>query len=238
MYELKGSGYKKIGKTGQWTGAHGARLNSKGITSAPAGWGTLDNEIKKIAPNIKPLNTDKKPTGQDKTGNNQYWQVREEGYLRYLNRSYSKKTKTATWKEASRFNFNKAGIALLNSEILGPFSTKEKTVELLINTLSKIVTGHKNVKNFEDLIPPMVNDDGTIGFDKFNKQYALIAYESYNYEDKVENIMFVNTTNQNYFITRNKEELAAAIDTRDVVISGGINWNDDQPKATPQYLRL
>ena len=49
--------------------------------------------------------------------------------------------------------------------------------------------------------------------------------------------VFVNSINRNYYLIGNQDELMKAIDNGDIKIKGGITWNDDQQKATPQYRR-
>ena len=225
MFELKGSGYDAKGNPGS---LYGARLNSKGISAGPAGWGTLDKEIKKMVPKIKGTNTSKKKDAVQSG-------AKVPGYLRYMNGTIT--TKGIKWKEASRYNFNGTGLDRLNNEILGPVGNPKKTFNLLTNTFKEIVTGWKKVSSWDKRIKGMINSDGTVGKDKLFTQYSAIAYDSYNKEDSVENILFVNSSNRNYYLVsgKNPTELLQAIKSGEIIIKGGISWNDDQQKATPQY---
>jgi hypothetical protein len=227
-FELKGSGYKEAKKTDptQGSGLYGARLNSKGIGAGTAGWETLDDEIKKLMPKIQDINLDQDPknSGESKAG-----------YLRYLRASKVKgKIK---YKTSSRYNFNEKGLGYLNNEILIPNGKPEDTINLLNNVFQKIINGWKKVDNWEDHIRSMVEPDGSIKKDKLNHHFAALAYDSYNKEDKVENILFINSWNRNYYLIKTQAELLKAIGDKDIKISGGITWNDDQQKATPQYAR-
>jgi len=228
MFELKGSGYKLNKKGEKTNSSYGARLNSKGIGSGTSGWTTLDKEIQKLVPQIRKTNPKKNPDRVTAGAT-------EPGFLRFYNGSA--KEGKVQWKEASRYNFNPTGIKRLNEEILGPVGDQSKTYNLLLNVIKAIVNGWKKVDNFEKNVMSMVNSDGTINPTLFNKHYSAIAYDSYNKEDEVENILFINSYNRNYFIIADQQELLDAIDSKDILIAGGITWNDDQQKATPQYVR-
>ena len=65
--------------------------------------------------------------------------------------------------------------------------------------------------------------------------YTGLAYESYNIEDDVENILFINSTTRSYYIINNRDEMIKAIASGDIQVKGGVSWNDDQQKASPQY---
>lgn len=244
MFELKGSGYKKINAKGEGTGGYGARLNSKGIANGTAGWNALNKGIKAVNPNIKGSNSEpynaeqmmSAPIPKGKEGYKSGPEIAKEaqGWLTYGNPNF----KTKEWKISSRYNFNKEGMDRLNAEVLEPIGDKRKTLnDLLLPTLKAIVTGWKKVDNFENLVADMVKEDGTINYPKFLRNYSAIAYGSYNKEDKVQNILFINSTNRNYFLISDQEQLLTAIDEKDIFVSGGVTWNDDQQKATPQYGR-
>ena len=99
-----------------------------------------------------------------------------------------------------------------------------------------------NSKNYGGLIKLLMyllkhDDSGSIKKDKLNHHFAALAYDSYNKEDKVENILFINSWNRNYYLIKTQAELLKAIGDKDIKISGGITWNDEQQKATPQYAR-
>ena len=213
MFELKGSGYKTARKDGKgYTGLYGARLNSKGINSATAGWNALDKGIKKIVPDIGNVSKDTKGL--------------EPMHLRFMNNGT---------KEASRYNFNAKGIELLNKEILEPYSNKQKTTELLMGAMKGIITGWKRVPDFDKIVAKMSNDDGTISMQRLWSFYTGLAYESYNIEDDVENILFINSTTRSYYIINNRDEMIKAIASGEIQVKGGVSWNDDQQKASPQY---
>lgn len=242
MFELKGSGYSKVGVKGEPISPYGARLNSKGIGSGTAGWNILNKQIKKHMPSIKDtFKGDPKAGKPKRLKKGEVWNAPDTGYL--MNMAPKKVTdkngkETYKIKRASRFNFNDTGLKNLNKEVLGPLNDPDKTYDILLPTLQAIVDGHKRVKDFNKLVRNMINSDGTIDRDKLWKNYSAIAYESYHQEDEVENILFINSTNRNYFIVRTKEDLLDAIESGDIKVSGGITWNDDQQKATPQYIRL
>lgn len=251
MFELKGSGYKGVTKTGKLNQEYGARLNSKGIGSGTAGWNVLNKQIKKHMPSIKAEYKGDPTQGKPKSGTKaaKLWQDPSQGYLTYTSTQREtdedgnlvlKPDGTPKMKEkrASRYNFNTKGITALNKEVLGPLGDPAKTMDILLPTFQAIVNGHEKVKDFDSLVRGMINSDGTLDEKKLWKNYSAIAYESYNQEDEVENILFINSTNRNYFIVRSKEDLLDAIDAGEITVKGGITWNDDQQKATPQYIRL
>jgi len=138
-------------------------------------------------------------------------------------------------KEASRYNFNAKGIELLNKEILEPYSNKQKTTELLMGAMKGIITGWKRVPDFDKIVAKMSNDDGTISMQRLWSFYTGLAYESYNIEDDVENILFINSTTRSYYIINNRDEMIKAIASGEIQVKGGVSWNDDQQKASPQY---
>lgn len=245
MFELKGSGYKKLKKDGSGTGGYGARLNSKGIASGSAGWSVLNKGIKELNPKIKgdkniPYGSE--VMGSELTGNSKNRTIAKSGQSVKDYKAGAKGWLTMAnpngWKIMSRYNFNNDGIKNLNDEVLRPVGDPEKTYNvLLLPTIQAIVGGWKKVANFKRLVRGMINKDGTIDFDKFIKNYSAIAYDSYNKEDEVENILFVNSTNRNYYLIGDMKELLTAVNNKDIFVSGGISWNDDQQKATPQYGR-
>jgi hypothetical protein len=227
-FELKGSGYKEPSKRDPSVGSglYGARLNSKGIGPGTSGWDKLDSEIKKIQPKIKEVNLDQDPKNSGET---------TKGYLRYMRASKIKGK--ISYKLASRYNFNSKGLKALNEEILVPNGKVEDTERLLSETLKAIINGWKKVDNWDDHIASMVNPDGSIHEERFKHHFSALAYDSYNKEDKVENILFVNSWNRNYYLIKTQAELLKAVADKDIEVTGGITWNDDQQKATPQYAR-
>ena len=231
-FELKGSGYK-LSKEGKATkgGLYGARLNSKGIGPGTAGWQTLNKEVKRINPKIKEINP-----------NDEKGAMTEPGYMSAFNVMTSKGK--VSKKLSSRYNFNSSGLEVLNNEVLIP-NAKSKppgdgikdTIQLLDTTLKSIINGWKKVSNWKKRIRAMVDKDGSIDLKKFQLHYSALAYDSYNKEDEVENILFVNSMNRNYYLIGTQAELIKAIKSKQIKIKGGITWNDDQQKATPQYGR-
>lgn len=224
MYELKGSGYDNPKKS---TGLYGARLNSKGIQPGTSGWDALNAGLLKMMPNLKTKFQGEK--GQ-KNGT---------GYLTFVNKQISIDKKTGKeitkTKDASRYNFNDRGLGYLNTEILSVVGNRNKTIKFLTGVFRAIVPGYRKVKHFDKYIDNMVEKDGTLILKNVWKWYSAISYDSYNQEDKVKNILFINSSNRNYLIVRNKKELLSAIHRGDIIIKSGITWNDDQQKATPQY---
>jgi hypothetical protein len=92
----------------------------------------------------------------------------------------------------------------------------------------------------ETLIGNAIADDGkSVDFDILNEAITAIAFSSYNLEDGVENIMFLNTSTLDYSITRGAQgdpsDLIGKIQSGDVVITGGFNWIDAQQTPTPGY---
>ena len=230
-FELKGSGYKpsKSGKT-TTGGLYGARLNSKGIGPGTAAWETLNKEIKKINPKMKESNPSKEKGA-----------IAQKGYMNAYNITTSKGE--VSYKLSSRYNFNKSGLDKLNKEILIPKGNPENTIQLLDATFKAVINGHKKVikafgeESWNSRIAAMVDPDGSINQKKMLENFSALAYDSYKIEDKVENILFVNSHNRNYYLIGTQDELIKAIQTGDIEIKSGITWNDDQQKATPQYAR-
>jgi hypothetical protein len=228
-FELKGSGYNSKQMTPG--SLYGARLNSKGIGAGTAGWQELNKQVKRINPKIKEINP-----------NDEKGAMKEPGYMSAFNVMTSKGK--VSKKLSSRYNFNTSGLKVLNNEVLIPNSKRKSpgegikdTVQLLDATFKSIINGWKKVDNWNKRIKAMVDSDGSIDVNKFQLHYSALAYDSYNKEDEVENILFVNSMNRNYYLIGNQAELIKAVKSGDVMIKGGITWNDDQQKATPQYAR-
>jgi|TARA_B100000586_G_scaffold223822_1_gene171112 hypothetical protein len=231
-YEIKGSGYKGKRKDGKgYTGAYGARIGAKDVNPGTSGWTEFDKQLKKIDKDLKGTNPkeDKGVSG------------REPGFLRYKHYTFNRKTKKGSYKEASRYNFNRRGIDRLNNEILGPKSNKEATTKMLQAVITKLIPNIKKYYpkgvNKKIEIGNVVGDDGTINIDNFNNTYGSLAYEVYQKgADQVGNIMFVNGSTRNYKIISNPAELEQELNNNSIKVSGGVTWNDDQQKATAQFF--
>ena len=229
MYEIK------AGNTS------GGRMNSKAVQSGTAGWNVENGWTEGIEKIVKPF----------EKGN---WDLPEGAADP---KKYSANEKSDTGKLASKYNMNDKGIKRLNNEVLGPYSNYKKTVKILYSTIKLIIQNLKEIDNWEDIIKGMVRYDssnrylnGTLDLenDKFFKNYTYLLYESYKIADVESklgkgaplNIMFINTNPKNHVpfsIVRSGEEIlnrygkSGGYDRM-----GGFNWNDDQQKASPQYV--
>jgi hypothetical protein len=247
--EINGEMYEiKAGKK------NGGRLNSKGIGKATTGWKVWSSIIEKIVKGDKenkdvfpgaPANTRFENT--DNKGNPVF--VNPSQYSAdYVNATTKKDSKKTTYKVASKYNWNKSGIEALNSEVL-VHSTRPATVALFVecfgsifNNLNKVDErlNYLGLPNVDSLIGSAIAPDGkSVDFADLNQAMTAIAFVSYHLEDKVENIMFLNTSTLDYTITRGKlgdpSDLVGKINTGEVVITGGFNWNDSQQTPTPGY---
>ena len=58
-------------------------------------------------------------------------------------------------------------------------------------------------------------------------------------EDHIENILFLNTVSLDYTIIRgtggDPTDLLDKLDSGDVIVTSGFNWNDAQQTPTPSY---
>ena len=237
-FELKGSGFKTYDeekKSG--TGLYGARLGAKAVNSADVAWEDFNNELMKIDPSLQKTNTSQKSTINPKTKKPTWAQNKATpGYLNWLSPTFNKDTGKTEFKKASRFNFNKSGVDLLNNEILGPKSDKAKTTNLLKAILPKLIKGVQKIEGYEEKVESIVADDGTIDFDQFNRVYGGLAYSSYQSgQDKIGKIMLINGHSGNYVIVNGPQELQARIADKTIKVAGGMTWNDDQQKATAQF---
>jgi hypothetical protein len=237
-FELKGSGFKTYDeekKSG--TGLYGARLGAKAVNSADVAWEDFNNELMKIDPSLQKTNTSQESTINPKTKKPTWAQNKATpGYLNWLSPTFNKDTGKTEFKKASRFNFNKSGVDLLNNEILGPKSDKAKTTNLLKAILPKLIKGVQKIEGYEEKVESIVADDGTIDFDQFNRVYGGLAYSSYQSgQDKIGKIMLINGHSGNYVIVNGPQELQARIADKTIKVAGGMTWNDDQQKATAQF---
>jgi len=234
-FELKGSGYKEFDdKTNKGKGKpYGARLGAKAVNSADVAWEDFNKELMKIDPSLKETNKEK-------------WQAdskdpvrihsKTPGFLNWLSPTKDKDSEKIEYKKASRFNFNKSGVDLLNSEILGPKSDKEKTNKLLKAILPKLIKGVQKINGYDEQVESISADDGTIDFDQFNRVYGGLAYASYQSgDDKIGKIMLINGHSGNYVIVNGPQQLQDRIADGTIQVIGGMTWNDDQQKATAQF---
>jgi len=247
--EINGEMYEiKAGKK------NGGRLNSKGMGKATTGWKVWSSIIEKI---IKGDKENKevfpgapKDTRFENTDNRGYpVSVNPSQYSAdYVNRTTKKDSNKTTYKVASKYNWNKSGIEALNSEVL-VYSTRPATVALFVKSFGSIFNNldkvdehlaYLGLPDVDSLIGSAINEDGTsVDFGALNQAITAIAFVSYHLEDKVENIMFLNTSTLDYTITRGKQgdpsDLIGKIQTGEVLITGGFNWNDAQQTPTPGY---
>jgi hypothetical protein len=234
-FELKGSGYKKFDdKTNTGTGnPYGARLGAKAVNSADVAWEDFNKELMKIDPSLEETNPEK---WQPESNQQVRIHSKTPGYCNYMSPNKNKDLNKWEYKKASRFNFNKSGLKLLNDEVLGPKSDKAKTTNLLKAILPKLIKGVQNIDGYDEQVESIVANDGTIDFDQFNKVYGGLAYASYQSgDDKIGKIMLINGHSGNYVIINGPKELQARIADKTISVEGGMTWNDDQQKATAQF---
>jgi hypothetical protein len=245
MYEIK------AGKQ------NGGRLNSNGIGSATTGWKVWSSIIEKIVKGSKNKEEIKQFPGAPT--NARFKNTDNHGYpvfvnpadysANYVNTTTKKDSKKTTYKVASKYNWNSKGIDQLNSEVL-IHSTRPATVELFVKTFRSIFNNFDPVSKHlaylglpspETLIGNAIADDGKsiTDFDLLNEAITAIAFASYHLSNGVENIMFLNTTTLDYTISRGKDgdpsDLIGKLQSKEVVITGGFNWNDSQQTPTPAY---
>ena len=218
----------------------GGRLNSDKILKGPAAWPTWKAGIEKIVKKGAPK--DKKWSSFNKKGDE--ITTNSAGYSA---NTYNKTKKGV--KEASKYNFNKQGLNKLNDEIL-IYSTPELTYELFADTFSALITNLSEVESsyvdtkgnrfkgvkLEDVVWNTLYDDGTIDVDGIMKAYTRLAYESYNRQNGVESILFLNTRSLDYTIARNGRDMLNKLSSNDIKITSGFNFNDSQQSASPAYL--
>lgn len=219
----------------------GGRLNSKKILKGPAAWPIWKAGIEKIV---------KKGAPKDVT-----WSRTNSKGLETLVKAnnftantFNVIKSTGKKKEAAAYNFNYRGLSKLNEEVL-VYSTYELTYDLFYNTFATLVTNLDDVKKSttnsagkrimgispEKLISGAIYEDGTIDVLDMMAAYTRLAYESYNRADGVESILFLNTTTLDYTIVNDGKDLVGKLN-KEITITGGFNFNDDQQSATPAYL--
>lgn len=219
----------------------GGRLNSKKILKGPSAWpiwkAGIEKIVKKGAPkdatwsrtNSKGLETLVKPSN-------------------FTANTFNIIKSTGKKKEAAAYNFNYRGLSKLNEEIL-VYSTYELTYDLFYNTFAALITNLDDIQKSttnsvgkrimgvspEKLISGSIYEDGTIDVLDMMAAYTRLAYESYNRADGVESILFLNTTTLDYTIAKDGKDLVSKLN-KEITITGGFNFNDDQQSATPAYL--
>jgi len=218
----------------------GGRLNSDKILKGPAAWPVwkagIERIVKKGAPkNMKWTSFTKKGDAVETTSAN-------------FSANTFNKTKKGV-KEAAKYNFNKQGLNKLNEEIL-VYSTPELTYDLFADTFNALITNLSEVEQsytdskgnrfkgvkLEDIVWNTLYDDGTIDVDAMMLAYTRLAYESYNRENGVESILFLNTRSLDYSIARHGKDLLGKLASGDIKITSGFNFNDSQQSASPAYL--
>lgn len=244
MYEIK------AGKK------NGGRLNSKGIGKATTGWKIWSSIIEKIVKGSKDKEETKKFPGapantkfQNTDNHGNPVAVSASNYsANYVNPTTKKDSKRTTYKTASKYNWNSKGINALNSEVL-VHSTRPATVQLFVDTFKSVINNYDQVSKHlaklglpspETLIGKAIAKDGkSVDFGALNEAITAIAFSSYHLEDGVENIMFLNTTTLDYTIARGTQgdpsDLIGKIQSNEIEITGGFNWNDAQQTPTPAY---
>lgn len=232
--KAQGGGDIKVGDTIYEIKAgdsNGGRLNSKSVLKAPAGWKTWSDGINKI------VSTSRKQ---------QAWSyIDNKGKeVKTDNKSFSSDTHNPNakvgWKKASKYNFNVDGLTKLNDEVLAKHSTSAKTLALFTSTFKSLIKDMEQVSkavNLEKTVGAAINADGTINISAMMNAYIALCYESYKISDGVRVIMFMNTESLDYKICRSGKELIKSIG-KDVKISSGFNWNDDQQAASPALLAI
>ena len=249
--EINGEMYEiKAGKK------NGGRLNSKGIGKATTGWKIWSTIIEQIVKGSKNKEEMKKFPGAPSTTKFQNTDnrgnpvaVNSSNYsANYVNPSTKKDSNRTTYKTASKYNWNRKGFDALNLEVL-VHSTRPATVQLFVDTFKSIINNYDQVSKHlanlglpspETLIGQAIARDGkSVDFGAMNEAITAIAFSSYHLEDGVENIMFLNTTTLDYTIARGTQgdpsDLIGKIQSDDITITGGFNWNDAQQTPTPAY---
>jgi hypothetical protein len=218
----------------------GGRLNSDKVLKGPSAWPVWKDGIERIVKKGAPKNA--KWTSFNKKG-----EPVETPTASFSANTFNKTKKGV--KEASKYNFNKQGLNKLNDEIL-IYSTPELTYDLFANTFSALITNLSEVEQsyidskgnrfkgvkLEDVVWNCLYDDGTIDVDAMMQAYTRLAYESYNRENGVESILFLNTRSLDYTIARNGKDMLSKLNSNDLKITSGFNFNDSQQSASPAYL--
>jgi hypothetical protein len=227
---------------------NGGRLNSKGIGKATTGWKVWSEIIEKIVKGVP-----KEPAFPGAPSNTKFYSntdnngtVLEKGVS---TKNYSANmVNTTSGKTAAKYNWNKKGFDQLNTEVL-VHSTRVGTVSLFVDSLKSVFNNYNAVaKKMNELglgspsglIGAAISRDGKrVDMHKMNKAITAMAFVSYHLEDHIENIFFLNTESLDYTIFRGQggdpTDLLDKIDSGEVKITSGFNWNDAQQTPTPSY---
>lgn len=227
---------------------NGGRLNSKGIGKATTGWKVWSELIEKIVKGVPkdPAFPGAAPTTKFYSNTDNNGTVLEKGVN---TKNYSANmVNTTSGKTASKYNWNKKGFDQLNNEVL-VHSTRVGTVSLFVDSLKSIFNNYNAVAKQMNqlglgspsgLIGAAISRDGKrVDMHKMNKAITAMAFVSYHLEDHIENIFFLNTESLDYTIFRGQggdpTDLLDKIDSGEVKITSGFNWNDAQQTPTPSY---
>jgi hypothetical protein len=227
---------------------NGGRLNSKGIGKATTGWKVWSEIIEKIVKGIPkdPAFPGAPPNTKFYSNTDNKGTVLEKGVNA---KNYSANmVNTTSGKTAAKYNWNKKGFDQLNNEVL-VHSTRVGTVSLFVDSLKSIFNNYNAVaKKMNELglgspsglIGAAISRDGKrVDMHKMNKAITAMAFVSYHLEDHIENIFFLNTESLDYTIFRGKDgdpsDLLDKIDSGEIKITSGFNWNDAQQTPTPSY---
>jgi hypothetical protein len=205
----------------------GGRLNSKALTKPTTGWKVWSKNISQILQNAPDQPLTRIPnvkTGKTVTITNSM-------------RGWDGNYKSASGKLGSAYNFLPTVMPLLNAEVLEPYSDKQQTEQLFLQSF-KAMTGNWDKIQIqgttaEDLVKDAVNADGTVEFTNMAKAWARIAYESYHLADGIEAIMFLRTDTLNFVIVDDGTDFIRNFGNLKV---SGFVWNDDQQNPTPGFL--
>jgi hypothetical protein len=205
----------------------GGRLNSKALTKPTTGWKVFSKHISEILQNAPDEPLTRVPNA--KTG--------KVVTITKSLKGWDGNFKSASGKTGSAYNFLPTIIPLLNAEVLGPYSDKQKTTELFVESF-KAMTGNWDKLKIEGttpeaLIADAVKSDGTTEFVDMAKAWARIAYESYHLADGIESIMFLRTDSLNFVIVDDGTDFIRNFGNLKV---SGFVWNDDQQNPTPGFL--
>jgi hypothetical protein len=144
-----------------------------------------------------------------------------------------------TGKKVSRFNWNTKGLGVLNDVVSLAVKKKEKRElllkELMLTLWAGLINNRDEIKNFQERVYSMVNDQGLVDIEKAIKISTELLYESYAISDgqvirgkPVFNIIILNAGTLNYQIIRSSKDISK------VRIVGGISWTDANSSTSPQ----
>lgn len=243
--EIAGVKYEiKAGKS------NGGRMNSKAISKAIDGWKVWTNAIEDMMHNpqgepdqiaalkqVKFTNTDAR--GNPQVVNHTKFSANE------VNKTASKEGGKVKYKLASKYNWNQKGFDRLQQDVF-PYVSDEQKSDLFVKLFKSLVGNYdaveKELKRLrmpapEEYIRRALDGPQERLYTNMNKAMTAIAFTSYRLSEEHpwDAILFLNTSSLNYTIVRSAKELINAINTGDVVITGGFNFNDAQQTPTPGY---